>query len=700
MDINASIPASEISKSSNEDGLLASSIYPSEDPSTVPKSVQHLMLCDATVNMHSWTNLARCMKFIQKYGRLKNHSFTWMRRTLHSLSRTATPQQIDSILNGYADLYQLDLNIIRFSDDCTIHKRDISSYGGTSSKIKQKRRCRKIAYIMYDFEKLLFAPWYATHKNGELQTCFANSDENIMDNIVGSIDYRNFEILQNPTSSVDDITDKDEATVYAEPSHKIDKSSNLCLAKSSAMNFTYCADARPFQNEAVLRTTMTGEDNAQYITRLVPESVSHCQVKEIFTNQNYSLGNDLNSSTGTGSVEKVSGNIDYLMILRSDGRPLIEEFGDAKSMETNDQQHIANDNVRGGEWVSKNIRINTTQSKIGYPNVDTSSSKNIITATSICAFPSTAQPTTINEPQTLAMDSLMQPYGLLKVTKDPKRYRRVRMLKDLQRNKCPLIQAGEGREQRKYLEIEVPINDDVELFVRIRATTEDQQPHSDQTVAPENARVNWELMTDRNERTCLQCDPGSFDARTGSVYLKINNDERRLRRKTIKIRLLKCKRIGLSIEDDFQSADLRKCRIEFQLCTQDTSGQYQLVSQPSYTTIIELQDGDVAIDPEEVEPKQLCELGAEKISVPLSVACNKKDFRIKLNGIELKRTDFIITRKSLLLTSPPKEKGIEQLHLVIMKTEHIEETAIKEEHELYDGYIQYVTHDKCMHSRS
>ncbi|CAF5213302.1 unnamed protein product, partial [Rotaria magnacalcarata] len=193
-------------------------------------------------------------------------------------------------------------------------------------------------------------------------------------------------------------------------------------------------------------------------------------------------------------------------------------------------------------------------------------------------------------------------------------------------------------------------------------------------------------MTDLNERTCLQCDPGSFDARTGSVYLKISNAERRLRRKTIKIRLLKCKRIGLSIEEDVQSEDLRICRIEFQLCTQDTSGQYQLVSQPSYTAIIKLQDGDVTIDPEEVEPKQLCELGGEKISVPLSVACHKKDFRIELNEIELKRKDFTMAQKNLLLISPPKDKDIEELHLVIMKTEYIEETAAKEEHELYDGY--------------
>jgi hypothetical protein len=37
-----------------------------------------------------------------------------------------------------------------------------------------------------------------------------------------------------------------------------------------------------------------------------------------------------------------------------------------------------------------------------------------------------------------------------------------------------------------------------------------------------------------------------------------------------------------------------------------------------------LGDGDVIIDPTKIEPKQLCELGGEKIIVPLNVSCRKK----------------------------------------------------------------------------
>lgn len=90
------------------------------------------------------------------------------------------------------------------------------------------------------------------------------------------------------------------------------------------------------------------------------------------------------------------------------------------------------------------------------------------------------------------------------------------------------------------------------------------------------------------------------------------------------------------------SEDLRLVKLEFQLCIKDCSGQYQMVSDPSYTCAIEpsnfyfcsifhtfftnifLADGDVTIDETKIEPKALCELGGETITIPLSVKCRKK----------------------------------------------------------------------------
>lgn len=49
-------------------------------------------------------------------------------------------------------------------------------------------------------------------------------------------------------------------------------------------------------------------------------------------------------------------------------------------------------------------------------------------------------------------------YRAPEITKQPKRYRRVRMMRDVARKNCSLVQAGEHHEQRKYMEIEVIIS--------------------------------------------------------------------------------------------------------------------------------------------------------------------------------------------------------------------------------------------------
>jgi len=45
-------------------------------------------------------------------------------------------------------------------------------------------------------------------------------------------------------------------------------------------------------------------------------------------------------------------------------------------------------------------------------------------------------------------------------------------------------------------------------------------------------------------------------------------------------------------------------------------------------------DGDVSIDKTEIEPKQLCELGGEKIIIPLSVRCPKKGEIINSDNLQ------------------------------------------------------------------
>lgn len=136
------------------------------------------------VQIDSWTDLPKCMKFIAKNGCSGNRSLIWARRTLDRISSTATPEQLIHILNGYADLYKLELKFIQINDSVPVDSSDIRTFGGTSSNIEQQKRHRNIAFIMHNSENSSFTSFYATHTDGHPQTCFASDDENITDRIV------------------------------------------------------------------------------------------------------------------------------------------------------------------------------------------------------------------------------------------------------------------------------------------------------------------------------------------------------------------------------------------------------------------------------------------------------------------------------------------------------------------------------------
>ncbi|CAF0835607.1 unnamed protein product [Rotaria sordida] len=635
------------------------------------------------VQMHSWTDLPKCMRFIGRYGCTIKRSLIWMRHTLDCISPTATPEQLDYILNGYANLYKLELNIIRFTDDVPIDDNDVYVYGVTSHKIEQQKRHRNIAFIMYDFKKSLFAPWYATHADCQPQTCFATNDKTIISYIKELIVQRNLEISQDPASQTDRTVDNDNTTRYDEERQNTD---NLDARFSSRSTV---------QNEAVLIKHKNSSSDIQHTAQTIPQSDSHFYSKEIMTDSIDSIENDLNLSSTTDSIKKVYEKLEHMTKYLYQNECLHQEIDDTTSMETDDRQQTTDETLKEGEWISKNVMTNTAQSKTGHAKNHICSSKNIVSHIPICLFQSTTKPATIVRPDVRTSHSSIQNYDKPNVIKHPKRHRRVRMLKDLAKKDCPLVQAGENKKQRKYPEIEVPSDGDgVQLYVRVRVVTENHFRHPYQTVAPENARVDWTLMKDNNERSYLQCSPDSFDPVTESVFLKITDDERKKRRKTIKVYLFNWKQYGPSMTEIIERENLRLCRLEFQLCVQISSSQYQFVSHPSHTSVIEQEDGDLTIDSTKIVPKELCALGGERIIVQLSIIGRKKDFRIKCNEIELKNKDFTIERKKLSLTSPARTEGNNELHLVIIKTEFVEDSSLRKKHCLYDDYLPYVDHGK------
>ncbi|CAF4523380.1 unnamed protein product [Rotaria sp. Silwood1] len=674
MEKGISLTCTETRQSLDIDELGPLPMCPKQSFTTDVLRGQYLKSWNYPVEMDPWTDLSKCMKFIARNGCTGKCRPIWMQRTLDCISRTATPKQIVHILNGYADLYNLELNIIQFTDDLPIYNNDIRAYRGTSSKIKRQKHHRNIVYIMYDSKKSLFAPWYATHADGRPQTCFAADDEIIMDHIVKLIKERNFEISQNSASQTDHMIGNDDISTYREESQKTDNLDARFPSRSTV------------QNQFVVIKPKDSKSDIHYDSQIIVQSDSYIFSEEITTDPKDSIGNNFNLLFGTDSGEKVYEQFESMTKCLNQLQHRHQQVDDTTSMETDDRQLSTNEILKEGEWISKNVMTNTAQSKTGHAKNHICSSKNIVSHIPICLFQSTTRPATIIRPDVRISHGSVETYDAPNVKRQPKHHRRVRMLQDVANKKCPLVQAGEGKKQRKYPEIEVPsYGDGVQLYVRVRVVTENRHRHPCQTVVPENVRVDWTLMQDKNERSCLQCSSDSFDPVTESVFLIITDDERKTRRKM---------QYGPSMTEIIERENLRLCRLEFQLCIQITSSQYQLVSHPSYTSVIELQDGDVTIDSTKIEPKELCELGGENITVPLSVISRKKDFHIECNEIKLKNKDFKMERKKLSIISPAKVEENDELHLVIIKTDFVEDSSLRKKNYLFDGYLPYVAHGK------
>jgi hypothetical protein len=125
-------------------------------------------------------------------------------------------------------------------------------------------------------------------------------------------------------------------------------------------------------------------------------------------------------------------------------------------METHDRQLLTSGALKEGELISQSTMINMGKSKTGHAIRHVHSSNKNRSHTSVCLSPSITQPTTIMTLNDQIISRPAQLYDPPNVTKQPKHYRRVRMLTDLAKHDCVLVQA-EGKSQRSYPEIEVII---------------------------------------------------------------------------------------------------------------------------------------------------------------------------------------------------------------------------------------------------
>jgi hypothetical protein len=127
-------------------------------------------------------------------------------------------------------------------------------------------------------------------------------------------------------------------------------------------------------------------------------------------------------------------------------------------METDDRQLGANEALKERELISQSSMTNMAKSKTVHTKKHVRSSNKNHSHTPVSLSQSTTKPIIITTPNDQTISRSVQVYDPPNVTKQPKPYRRARMLKDLAKKDCPLVQAGEGKNQRSYPEIEVIIH--------------------------------------------------------------------------------------------------------------------------------------------------------------------------------------------------------------------------------------------------
>lgn len=133
----------------------------------------------------------------------------------------------------------------------------------------------------------------------------------------------------------------------------------------------------------------------------------------------------------------------------------IEASDVAESMETHDQQRSTTYNFNEGKLVSQNAIANREPLEDNIKRRLEYSSKNLSAHTPKFSHQTSTKSPTAVVIHTLTMVGITQKYNPPLVKKQPRSHRRPRMLTDLAKKNCPLVQAGKPNEQCKYPEVEV-----------------------------------------------------------------------------------------------------------------------------------------------------------------------------------------------------------------------------------------------------
>ncbi|CAF4126566.1 unnamed protein product [Rotaria sp. Silwood2] len=576
--------------------------------------------------------LSDCMEFIVKSRVIQNQCCSEMRRILGGISKTMNDDQLPWLLDGYGELFEVNLNIIQFYDDSAIDDNEILQFLNDSDNGVQSRY-PNFVIIMHQTRKNLFAPLYVAATDGSLQTSFPINDKGIIEDIYRFFQERNSKKSKNLPSKMCNIGNNNQCMENA------NNSENICIY------ITAC------EKNIMMPASEAVGHNLQLIHQLIKNSGIPLDHISIPINSILPALNAFDQLSNNDTIKIVADKfhsiLELLQVAKSPSRGehfstksfKILSFCISTVEEVEASSSIGIYSNQNSSGKSKKIELFAYRIYIillaSNNTKNTKSSKRIRTDQS----PSSEAQSSTNSKRLATSENnqksstLILDYDPPEILREPARYQHVRMSSDLKKRQLQIIQGGgQDARQRTHVMVKVPPNDDCkELYLRVRPVTVNNDIHLFKSVVPQKLPTGKSSTSNGDGGSCLLLDKNYVNQKDKCTYLLINSDERDAEKKEILAHLITLKQQGTEEEDLFKKENIHNiCKLEFCFCTPLDSDKYESVSNVAYSTVIEDGDGPVKIDSDISLEKKLCERGGQIINFGLNVKCLKKGRIAKL----------------------------------------------------------------------
>ena len=133
-----------------------------------------------------------CMNFVAKVIGIQNPMDRHMSRTFHYISTNLKAELLAMMLNDYADLLKLNLNITPFDKNMLIDYQRGSVFIGTSHRVDGQSMYQRWVFLLYDCRQQMFVPIYVLRLDNSKKLSFDETEYNIIcKDICGFIDEYN-----------------------------------------------------------------------------------------------------------------------------------------------------------------------------------------------------------------------------------------------------------------------------------------------------------------------------------------------------------------------------------------------------------------------------------------------------------------------------------------------------------------------------